>query len=316
MKHFEKLLPILPAASSVAALLVIAHAHAHAQELIELTNEDTPRSFLSEMAAKELEPATKGNGPKFKFPAHVQDSYTYGIDLSHHNFAGGKTIAWHELPAHKISFVYLKASQGVRFVDKTFVDNWNQLGKLQSGEKPVLRGAYHFLSADLPPDTQATNFLNQIGRVPFDAAVDLPPTLDLEWDLERDTDGKLKTDSKGRYIDRWKKFSPNEIVERAATWIAVVEKTIGVKPIIYTNAQWWKSVGLSNEPYFGDRTFWVSDYTVRANSSFSPGRPGDRPWTMWQFTENGSFGTSSADANIILRDLKGFKKLLGSSSSP
>jgi lysozyme len=54
------------------------------------------------------------------FRPQLDRGETYGIDVSNHQGA----IAWDRVAGDRISFAYVKASEGPDFVDARFADNW------------------------------------------------------------------------------------------------------------------------------------------------------------------------------------------------
>ena len=172
----------------------------------------------------------------FTFPADVPDGAVFGIDVSHYE----GNIDWPSVANQKIGFAYVKATQGLQYVDDKFQANWKALGDLAtaSGSTPksvLLRGAYHFLSADIDPGLQAANFLYHVG--PYGvrdsiANIDLPPCIDVEPDL---------TTAGGDTIDRWDGAShtPDDNIFRIKMFADMVELETGVRPVIYTVASWW-----------------------------------------------------------------------------
>lgn len=73
-----------------------------------------------------------------------------GIDISYWN-AG---IDWPKVRAAGQRFVFAKASEGETYADPTFDDNWE--GARSAG---LLRGAYHFIRANLDAKKQANTII-------------------------------------------------------------------------------------------------------------------------------------------------------------
>ncbi len=94
---------------------------------------------------------------------------SYGIDVSNHQ----GDIDWGRVATGgKVSFAYIKATEGNDFLDKRFGVNW-----AGAGTAGVSRGAYHFFTLCSPGAEQAANFLRVL---PADPAA-LPPAVDLEF---------------------------------------------------------------------------------------------------------------------------------------
>lgn len=90
-----------------------------------------------------------------------------GIDVSAHN----GDIDFSRVRDDSISFVYIKATEGVSFVDSTFERNYERA--LTAGI-PV--GAYHFFRFDMNGTLQAKHLLRNISGKVFD----LPLVIDVE----------------------------------------------------------------------------------------------------------------------------------------
>ena len=89
-----------------------------------------------------------------------------GIDVSH--WQG--EIDWPKVREAGVEFAYIKLTEGLSSVDALFESNWKA-----AKEAGVIRGAYHFVTAD-SIDGQIEFFLK---NVPSDT--DLPPCFDFEY---------------------------------------------------------------------------------------------------------------------------------------
>jgi lysozyme len=111
---------------------------------------------------------------------------------------------------------------------------------------------------------------------------DLPPVLDIE-----ETYGASITD----------------IQQKIKDWIEKVEKQYKVKPIIYTNINFYNNYLRGS---FDQYPFWIAHY-------LQPGKPRiDRKWTFWQHSENGHINgiKTTVDFNVFSGDSAEFKNLL------
>ena len=91
-----------------------------------------------------------------------------GVDVS----AYQGEIDWDVLEKQEIDFAFVKATEGSSFVDRRFIQNYEE------ARKTDLRiGAYHFFSFDSSGKTQAENFIK---NVPVDDEM-LPPVVDFEF---------------------------------------------------------------------------------------------------------------------------------------
>jgi lysozyme len=114
----------------------------------------------------------------FSFPADARPDSIFGVDVSHHNFDRCKCKAnWEKAASSKVVFAYIKATQGTRYVDPTFKDNWSNLTSSN-----IHRGAYHFLSSDGDALEQARHFVESVRAAGGVRPADMPPSLDVEWE--------------------------------------------------------------------------------------------------------------------------------------
>ena len=217
--------------------------------------------------------------PKFvRYPAFGIDlpvNYAiHGIDVSRYQH----NIDWKAVQAMqdkqvKIGFTFIKATEGLGRVDIGFRQNWFN-AKLAL----MPRGAYHFFISSKSGKAQAENFIETVKL----SKGDLPPVLDIE-----STNGASATD----------------IQQRAKDWLMMIEKYYKVKPIIYTNVDFYENF-LDGE--FDDYPLWVAHYYVKDKPRIK------RNWLIWQHNEKGHVNGIDAfvDFNVFNGDSTAFKKLL------
>jgi len=198
----------------------------------------------------------------------------HGIDVSRyqHNI-DWKAVKTMEDKNIKIGFAFIKATEGLGRVDNGFRKNWYHAKKAL-----IPRGAYHFFISSKSGKAQAENFIE---TVKLDKG-DLPPVLDIE-----STNGASVTD----------------IQQRAKDWLLVIEKYYKVKPIIYTNIDFYRNF---LDGQFDDYPLWVAHYYVKDKPRIG------RNWTIWQHNEKGRVNGIDAfvDFNVFNGDSAAFKKLL------
>lgn len=221
----------------------------------------------------------KFNQPKFvRYPAFGIDlpvNYRiHGIDVSRYQH----TINWEEVKKMedknvKIGFAFIKATEGLGRVDRGFRRNWFNA---RAAAVPV--GAYHFFISSKSGKAQAENFIETVKL----AKGDLPPVLDIET-------------ANGA--------SAANIQQRAGDWLQMVEEHYKVKPIIYTNIDFYKNF---LDGHFEDYPLWVAHYYVKDKPRI------ERRWTIWQHNEKGRVNGIDApvDFNVFNGDSSSFKKLL------
>ncbi len=198
----------------------------------------------------------------------------HGIDVS--SYQGN--IYWPAVAAMQdqdvnIKFAFIKATEGLNNIDKRFNSNWQK-----AKESNITRGAYHFFLATKSGRLQAQNFIKTVKLQPGD----LPPVLDVEE----------------LYGVR-----PDSMRSRVSAWLAAVEKTYNVKPVIYTNVAFYKNF-LGHQ--FDDYPLWVAHYFVQK-------QPGvEEAWSFWQHNATGRVNgiTTRVDFNVFSGDTTMFKSLL------
>jgi lysozyme len=198
----------------------------------------------------------------------------HGIDVSRYQ----EMINWDMVKAMnvggvKIDFAFVKATEGNGSTDTYFNRNWRK-----SKEANMIRGAYHFFIASKDGTAQAKNFISAVKL----QKGDLPPVLDVEQ-----TNGVNKT----------------VLQQRVKAWLYAAELAYGVKPIIYTNADFYKAY-LNGE--FEDYPLWVAHY-------LRPNEPRiSRDWHFWQHSERGKVNgiAANVDFNVFNGDSTDLAKLL------
>lgn len=175
----------------------------------------------------------------------------HGIDVSKHQGSiDWKRVSLMKVNGIKVSFAFIKATEGISRQDDKFELNWKQ-----SAQNGILRGAYHFYYPSRDASKQADNFIKKVRL----AKGDLPPVIDIET-----SNGK----------------SSAKICEGLKIFAQRIEKQYAVKPIIYTNINFYNKHLKGN---FGDFPLWIAGYFDhdRFYSEF------DTPWIFWQHSESG-----------------------------
>jgi lysozyme len=219
------------------------------------------------------------NQPAFvRYPAFGIDipvNYSiHGIDVSRHQ----AVINWEdvknmEIKNVKIGFGFMKATEGIESVDGRFRKNW-----FEAKKNGIPRGAYHFFNAGKSGKAQAENFIETVNL----EKGDLPPVLDVE---------------------QIRGTSVANLQLRVSDWIKTVEKHYKVKPIIYTNADFYENY-LAGK--FDDYPLWVAHYLVKDKPRIK------RNWIFWQHNETGRVNGINAfvDFNVFNGDSTDFENLL------
>ena len=197
----------------------------------------------------------------------------HGIDVSKHQ----SIISWEDVQQMKVkdvslSFAFMKATEGVDNVDVQFRRNWRN-----AGEQQLARGAYHFFIASKNGKTQALNFIRTVDL----QKGDLPPVLDVELTFG---------------------VPLKDLQQRVSDWLQIVEKEYGVRPIIYTNADFYTRYLAGR---FDEYPLWVAHYLVKDKPRIK------RDWTFWQHSESGHVNGINAfvDFNVFNGDGFDFEQL-------
>ncbi len=175
----------------------------------------------------------------------------HGIDISkHQGVIDWKRVSHMKKDGIQVSFVFIKATEGITRQDNKFGTNWNDVG-----HNGLLRGAYHFYYPSRDANKQADNFMAVVKL----AKGDLPPVVDIEY-----SNGK----------------SAKIICDDLKVFIARLEKKYNVKPIIYTNTNFYNTYLIGK---FDDYPLWIAGYFDhdRFYNEFTT------PWTLWQHSEKG-----------------------------
>ena len=186
------------------------------------------------------------------FGISVPNNYSiHGIDVSKHQ----SDINWEQVEEMRVkgvrlSFVFIKASEGASQTDINFQRNWNALDNTR-----LLRGAYHFFRPVKDPRVQAELFISQVRL----KKGDLPPVVDIEHENRQST---------------------QVIRQRLQTFLTILEKEYHCKPIIYSNLSFYTR-HLAGK--FGKYPVWIAYYL---DDPFM--LPDNRKWSFWQYSESGN----------------------------
>lgn len=210
-----------------------------------------------------------------EFGINMPEGYPiHGIDVSKYQH----TIAWEEVSAMQVKnirlgFAFIKATEGIGNTDPHFKRNWKR-----SKEAGIFRGAYHFFIGSKDGKMQAENFISKVELEPRD----LPPVLDIE---------------------QLNGASPAQLRKEAKRWLETAENYYGVRPIIYTNVDFYnRHLGKDFDAY----PLWVAHY-------YQPEQPRiGRGWIFWQHSDKGRVNgiTQPVDFNVFSGDSAEFEQWL------
>jgi GH25 family lysozyme M1 (1,4-beta-N-acetylmuramidase) len=233
---------------------------------------DDPRLHVGEW--------TKGRfqGERMKYTSER----IYGIDISKYQHGKGRRpvpILWDKLRItnvgkrgshnvsgtadYPVSFVFIKSTESTTIRNKFYVNDYAQARK-----RGIPIGAYHFWSMRTSGIDQAQHFL----RNTLFKDGDLPPVLDIE-------PSKSQVEQMG--ADR--------MFMQIRIWLRAVERSTGVKPILYVN-QMFVNNYLSKQPDLKrDYCVWIARY-----SEYKP----DLRLAFWQLCPDGHVAGIQGDVDI------------------
>ena len=196
----------------------------------------------------------------------------YGIDVSHHQ---GK-IEWEKVKKwknKKLDFVYIKATEGATYIDKTYKTNIKE-----AKENDFLVGSYHYFRTTSSIENQFQNFIKTIDK----SKQDLIPLIDVEE----------KTN-----------WTNKEFHKNFKAFLNMVENYFGQKPMIYTVNSFY-NLNLSGK--YKEYHFLIGRYGENA-----PNMRDKASWTIWQFSETGKVEGIPQNVDIdVLNDKYNLQDLL------
>lgn len=185
-----------------------------------------------------------------------------GIDVSHYQ----GNINWSQVKQAGIDFAFIKATEGIGYIDPKFQQNW--LAAQQAG---IQTGAYHFFRPTEDPQLQAKNFIASIKAADY-KQTNLPLVLDVE------IAGGV---------------SAQDLQQNIGDLLAAIQQALQTTPMIYTDPSFWNtSIGIALNEY----PLWIADWTQRP----APTLPnGWSDWEYWQYSQSGTVAgiTGPVDLN-------------------
>ncbi|MEJ7767839.1 MAG: GH25 family lysozyme [Chitinophagaceae bacterium] len=217
--------------------------------------------------------------PRFKryaaFGIDIPSNFPiHGIDVSkYQQFIDWQEVKSMQVDKVQINFAFIKATEGLGQVDRYFTRNW-----VKAQQAEMIRGAYHFFLATKSGKAQAQNFINAVEL----EKGDLPPVVDVEQ-----TYG----------------VSADKLRKNVREFLETVEIYYGVKPIIYTNVDFYNHY-LKGD--FDKYQLWVAHYLQRDRPRIT------REWLFWQHSERGRVNgiLTKVDFNVFNGDSTDLNRLL------
>ncbi|TLP60907.1 glycoside hydrolase family 25 protein [Microbispora triticiradicis] len=194
-------------------------------------------------------------------PAYA-NPHTYGQDVSGYE-------ADHDWINSRAQFGFIKATEGLDWVDSSFPRHWRELDK-----KGIVRGVYHYGHPSNDPIAEADHFLRVVNAQPG------KPGDILVLDLET-ADGQSV-----QRVNAW-----------ARKWLEYVTAKTGVRPMFYSGWNFADKYGRG----LGDYPLWVAHYS-RNPGDITP--PADwKSWAIHQYTDSPIDQNVSALSPVELRAL-------------
>ncbi|MDO5605961.1 MAG: GH25 family lysozyme [Paracoccus sp. (in: a-proteobacteria)] len=220
-----------------------------------------PRQTAPGAGVRSMVPQLGDRAPHPWAGGHPYGHHVHGIDISRWQGA----IDWNRVRASGVSFLFLKATEGGDHRDPEFPGYWRQ-----SGQAGIPRGAYHYYYFCRSGAEQAAWFIRNVPR----ERNSLPPVLDLEWTNSRTCP---------------RRPGPAEVHREAMSFMSIVERHYGQRPIIYTTVDFYRDNNLRS----WNEEFWLRSVAGHPRIVY----PGQR-WTFWQYTGTGIVPGIQGDTDI------------------
>ncbi len=223
----------------------------------------------------------------FQYPLHYKEYRHFGIRIPSGYAVHGidvsryqSKIDWGRVKKMqvgdiRISFAFIKATEGSWLTDPRFALNWAECRRHK-----LVRGAYHFFLPNVSPAAQAKHFIKKVQL----QSGDLPPVVDVE-------------EVRG--------MTREQVQRHTMLFIEALEKHYGVKPIIYTNRDFYKN-HFAEQPDFKRFVFWIAHYDV-ADLHL----PDESRWHFWQHSDRGTVNgiNEPVDFNVFYGDSATLRRL-------
>lgn len=185
-----------------------------------------------------------------------------GIDISH-----WETVSdWPAVMGDDIRFVYLKATQGEKSVDRCF-----HKYRLACQTAGLAWGAYHFYDYRLRALPQAHHFIATVGETSAETRGMLPPAVDLEpftvWQ-----DGERQGAELPARLP---------LLNSLKTLMDALKAAYG-NVMLYTNPAMLKRLA-SVPAWLADTPLWIAQYTTAPQPRIAP----FKNWLFWQYSDAG-----------------------------
>jgi len=191
--------------------------------------------------------------------ASAASTSVIGPDVSSHNHDRGGVVDWAAVQAAGgASFVFVKATEGVDYLNPSFASDFASVH-----DQGMIRGAYHYArpsgttNVTITADAiaEASFYVSNAGTM--SAKGDLPPVLDIE------AAGTL---------------NPAQLSLWTHAWLDRTKRLTGRTPIVYTYGYFWQKK-MGNSEGFAAYPLWLASYAP--NDPVIVG--GWTTYTFWQY---------------------------------
>ena len=217
--------------------------------------------------------------------------YVGGLDISSHDH-GRYDVHWPTEVAAGSQFVYIKATEATTYVNPHFKSDY---AAAKAAHRYV--GAYVYARPDKGDPVGQADFFLKHAQFSHDPRT-LVPFVDLEWPYE------------GVQADDCYNLTPDQMRAWIHAFIGRIEQSIGRKPMIYTNTNWWNPC-TGDDPSFGDYPLDIAGYTRTP----PPLPAGWTTFTLWQYTPGNPQRRSDHDRDVVAGGMAGLKALAGPTST-
>ena len=190
-----------------------------------------------------------------------------GIDVSSYQ----SKIDWKQVKDAGYEFAFLKASEGVDWVDPTFAAN-----RSAARDAGLAVGYYHYFRPNDAVDAQVKNFVSTVGKAE-------PNSLRLVIDAEDPS--------------MWNPYTVQQRAQMIQDWCSGVQKALGVTPqiSIYASPSFVNQI-LQNAPGLSKYSLWIANYNVAEPNVPKPWST----WDFWQYSDSGNVPGISAGGGVDL----------------
>ncbi len=196
----------------------------------------------------------------------------YGIDLSKWNGELMSTLNSKD----NISFVIIKATEGITYTDPMFESNWKT-----AMDKNIPLGVYHFYMVTDDPLKQAENFLHVVDQM---GSPKLPYVVDIEQ----------------ASLPKENIPSAQDIQADVMSFLKYVEDKTGSTPMLYTGLAFAEEY-LNNDE-FARYPLWLAEYTD-AKTPQIPKVWEQSGYTIWQKSDHYSINSDQSDLDVYHGEL-------------